>query len=548
MLTTKQTPGVVFQPQVHNALQRGISKMVGAIRPTLGPVSGGVVIDRVNKTETLPEFLDDGGLIARRIIELPDRNEDMGAMLARSMIVSQYEEVGDGTATTGVLLEALFNAGARYIAAGGNAMLLRRHLEAVIPFIYETLDSMVTRLEGRQALSRMACALCHDETMAQLLGETFDLVGEYGRLEIRENYGRELRLEYVEGTYYESGLVSRAILPQNGASRIELENPAVFICDFAIENHHDLYPVLQTAYHAGFRNLIIILRDLSEQGVSLLATNNRMDKLTSVALKIPGLNETDRNAALEDLCVLTGAVPILKAAGASLERVTPDHFGRVRRSWADLRAFGIVGGKGDPRLIREHIQRLKARYQAENDSGDREHIRKRIGKLLGGSVTLWVGGFTETEIKASKSLAERSAMAMRTALEHGVVPGGGIALLNVSKALQKEVAGTENTDKRAAYRMLIEALEAPARVIFQNSGCDPSEVMAKLYVENGHKAFDVLTRRVVDVYEAGILDSISVLKSCLKNAIHTAALALTTDTFVHVRQLRLVKNPDGTSD
>jgi chaperonin GroEL len=371
VLTKKQTPGVVFQPQVYNALQQGINKMVGAIRPTLGPVSGGVLIDHVNKAETLPEYLDDGGLIARRIIELPDRNEDM-ELCWRSMITRQYGEVGDGAATAAVLLGAIFDAGIRYIAAGGNAMQLRRQLEGSIPLVFETLDGMVTPIEGQAALTRMAYTLCHNQTMAQLLGEAFDLVGDYGRLEIREGYGRELRLEYVEGTYYESGLISRTILPDDAGTRIELENAAVFICDFSIDSHRDLYPVLQTAFHAGFQNLIIILRDLSEQGVSLLATNNRMGKLTSVALKIPGLNETDRHAALEDLCVLTGAVPILKATGVSFEQVTPDHFGRVRRSWADLRAFGMVGGKGDPRLVREHIQRLKARYQAENNSDERD--------------------------------------------------------------------------------------------------------------------------------------------------------------------------------
>jgi len=550
LLTSKQTPGVVFQPQVHRALQQGINKIVGAVRPTLGPVAGGVVIDHVNKAETLPEYLDDGGLIARRIIELPDRNEDMGAMLARSMIVSQYEEVGDGTATAAVLLEAIFNAGVRYISAGGNAMQLRRHLEATIPVIFETLDAMVTRLEGQQAFTRLASTLCYNATMAQLLGEAFDLVGEHGQLEIREAYGRELRLEYVAGTYYESGLISRAILPNEAMTRIEFENPAFFICDFTIENRRDLYPVLQTAYQAGFKNLVIVLRDLSEQGVSLLATNNRMDTLTSIALKLPGLNETDRNATLEDLSILTGAVPILEATGASLEQVTPAHFGQVRRIWADLRAFGIVGGKGNPRHIREHIHRLKARYQSITDSSDRdrERTRKRIGKLLGGSVTLWVGGFTEPEIQASKSLADRSAMAMRTALENGVVPGGGITLLNVREVLRQKSIDAQDTDERAAYHMLIEALAAPARTIYQNARHDPSEVMAKLSHANGNQGFDVLTGCIVDVYEMGILDSVSVLKSCLKHAIHTAALALTTDTFVHVRHLQMVKNPDGTSD
>lgn len=522
--------------------------MVSAVRPTLGPIAGGVVVDHINKTKDLPEFLDNGGLIARRIIELPDRDEDMAAMLVRSMIVRQDETIGDGTATAAVLLEAIFNGGLRYIAAGGNAMQLRRHLEGAVALILDALDEMTVPLEEQHALANMAYTLCHDPEMAELLGEAFDLVGGYGRVEIREGYGRQLHLEYVEGSYYETGLVSRAILPDVSATRIELLNPAFFVCDFSIDDHRDLYPVLQTAFQSEIKDLVIILRNLSEQGISLLATNNKLDKLRTIAIKAPGLNETDRKAALDDLCVLTGATPILKATGETLAQVTPDHFGRCRRVWADLSSFGIVGGGGRPQSIREHIGQLKQGYHQATDVRKRGDILKRIGVLLGGSVTLWVGGHSETEINASKSQAVRTAMTLRTAVREGVVPGAGVALMAVRQQLQEKLATVESTDERAAYRILCEAVAAPVRTVYRNAGYDPSQVQASLEFEDKCKGFDVKTGRIVDVAEAGIWDSVAVLKASLSNAIHTAALALTVDSFVHMRHVPLVKNPDGTSD
>ncbi len=522
--------------------------MVGAVRPTLGPIAGGVVVDHINKTKDLPEFLDSGGLIARRIIELPDRDEDMAAMLVRSMIVRQHETVGDGTATAAVLLEAIFNGGLRYIAAGGNAMQLRRHLEGAVTLIIDALDEMTVPLDEQQALTNMAYTLCHDPEMAELLGEAFDLVGGYGRVEIREGYGRQLNLEYVEGSYYETGLVSRAILPDDSATRIELLNPAVFVCDFTIDDHRELYPVLQTAFQSEIRELVIILRNLSEQGVSLLATNNKLDKLKAIAIKAPGLNETDRMAALDDLCTLTGATPILKATGETLEKVTADHFGKARRVWADLRAFGLVGGGGNPRYTREHIDQLKQSYHNATDVRKRGDILKRIGVLLNGSVTLWVGGHSETEINARKSRAVRTAITLRMAVSDGVVPGAGAALSAIRQRLQEKLATAESTDERAAYRILCEAVAAPARTIYRNAGYDPSEVLASLHFEDDSKGFDVTSGCIVDVADAGIWDSVAVLKASLKNAIHTAALALTVDSFVHMRHVPLVKNPDGTSD
>jgi chaperonin GroEL len=540
----KQRPGVVFQPRVHHALQRGIHQMVSAIRPTLGPISGGVAIDHLDRAKALPEFLDDGGIIARRIIELPNRDEDMGAMLVRSMVVRQHEQVGDGTATTAVLLEAIFDAGLRYIAAGGNAMLLRRHLERAIPLLWDALDQMKVPLQGQVALTAMAHSLCHDEAMAQSLGEAFNQLGEYGRLEIREDYGRILRHEYVEGTYYYTGLLSPYLLPEGSAGTVAFENPAIFPCDFEVGDYHELLPVLQAANEAGVRALVIVARSLSEKAMSLLVANNKLDKFKVMGVKLPGLNPEDRMTALEDLSVLTGAVPFIKVSGASLENVSAEHFGKARRVWADLRVFGLAGGCGDPHLLREHLRVLKVQHRNARDTAQGRPLLERIGNLMGQSVTVWVGGFSEPEINARKSLAERTVLAMRSAIQDGVVAGGGIALLQCRNVLERLQPNADDADERAAHRVLIDALAVPARTIFRNAGYDPSEVLAALDHEAPGTGFDVIHKRAVDPCEAGILDSALVLKTSVRNAISTAALALTIDSLVHLAKPEMIRKPE----
>ena len=547
-MKASQRPGVVFQPQVQRRLQRGIQTMVSAIAPTLGPLSGGVAIDHINKSIKLPEFLDDGGVIARRIIQLPNRDEDMGAMLVRSMVLRQYERVGDGTATAAVLLEAIFNAGVRYLAAGGNAMPMRRYLENALPLILSEMDRIVFQLEGQAALTDMARSLCHDDDMAALLGEAFDLVGAYGRLEIREDYGRGLRRDYVEGCYFHTGVFSRSLLPGSSAAEIEnkltLENPAIFLCDFEIDDHKALFPVMQTAHAAGIKSLVIVARNLSDKAVSLLVANNKMDKFKAIAVKLPGLNPTDRMDALDDLSKLTGATSFIQVAGQSLENVTTADFGHARRLWADMKAFGIVGGAGDPVKLRQHLHALKTVYHTTTDADLHKRAQIRIANLLGSSVTLWIGGFTKTEIAARKSLAERAALTMRAALEEGVLPGGGIAFLNCRHALEKRLLCATDPDERAAYRILIEALAAPLQAILRNAGYDPGDVMGQLLHESLDTGFDLISGRLVNLCESGILDSALVLKTSIRNAVSTASLALTIDSLVHLAKPEMVGKPE----
>lgn len=538
-----RTPGVVFQPKTHRAMQRGMNQVVDAIRPTLGPSARIVAIDYLMKQNAQPEMLDSGGVIARRIIELANSDEDMGAMLLRAVICRQQDVVGDGTATAAVLLQAIYNQGLRYMAAGGNAMRLRHHLEAALPIVIAELDRQTFTIEGQEALTRMADSLAHDPVMADLLGEIFDVIGAYGQLDIRQDQGRGLRRDYVEGVYYNSGLFSRAMITDRLAGRTEFQDAHIFLCDFAVEEPRELFPVVETAVDAKIRSLAIITRRMSDAAMSLVQAANKPDRFESMAIKLPDINATARMAALEDLAMLTGATPMRQVAGDSLAAVTPAHFGRARRVWATPRLFGVQGGRGDPRKLREHLTSLETNFQATADPDLHQQLETRIGKLMGGSATLWIGGATKPEIEVRKALAERAASTLRSAVRDGVVPGGGLALMNVRPALEKKLAAATEADERAAYRILIEALDAPARAIYENAGYDSSEVMAKLSFANAGQGFDVLTGSVVDMNKAGILDCAAVQKMAVRSAVATAALALTIDVLVHHRKPEVVGEP-----
>ncbi len=537
----EQTPGLIFQPKTYKAMRRGINQLAGAIRPTLGPGARTVAIDKVISSNGMPEMLDSGGIIARRIIELADRDADMGAMLLRSLLVRQHEQMGDGAATTAVLFQAVFDAGLRYIAAGGNANRVRYYLEKALPLVLDQLDEMTFHVEGKEALAGIADSICHDPPLADLLGEIFDVIGEYGQLDVRKDQGRGLRREYVDGVYWNGGLFSRAMIDDPMTGRTEYENATLVVCDFEFEEPRDLFPIIETAYEAGVPALVIVIRRLSEKAMALVTTANRADKMRVMAVKLPGLNPVDRTAALEDIAVLTGATPLLKEAGFTAETLKPEHFGRARRAWANRHNFGLMSGRGSARDLRQHILNLEASYQRTQDRELRTRLQQRIGRLMGGSATLWIGGATQPEIDLRKALAERTADTLRAAVRDGVLPGAGVALLNCRPALDQHPFS--DPDERAAYRILSEALAEPARAIWENAGYDPGAVMAKLSFEDSGCGFDAIRGQVVNVREAGILDSAAVIKQAVRSAVTTAALALSVDVLIHVRNPEMVAQP-----
>ncbi len=531
-----QTPTVVFQPRVHAGLKAGIDYLINAISPTLGPYPRLVLYDTtVGATGRLPEILDDGGTIARRVIGIADRDADVGAMLVRHMLWRQHEEVGDGTATTAVFFQAIYDAGARYIAAGGNPMRLRVYLEQGMRVILNELGTMTMHLEGKEQLARLAETICYDPPMAKLLGEIFDIIGEYGRLELRSSQSRETEREYVEGMYWDGGVLSRNMIVNAPGMRAELENPALLLTNLDIEDPQDLIPVLAIVIRLQIAGLVIVARKLSDAVMSLITLNQQQQRIKAqiIAVQTPGVAADAQQNNLADLAVLTGAHPFIHITGEKLSRIKPNDLGQARRVWATKDHTGIIGGKGNPRALRQHIAGLRHACAKAETPADREALRQRIGVLMGGSATLWVGGMTETELNFKKELARRTAEALRGAIREGVVPGGGVALLNCRTALKERLAQAEEPEERAAYHILLQAIESPTRTILRNAGIEGGAVFADIIAAGDGHGFDVHAGRIVNMADAGIFDAASVTRAIVNNAIRTAAMALTTDVVVH---------------
>jgi len=525
-----QTPGVILQPQVYEGLRGGINKLVAAIRPTLGPLPRLVVNEKESKVGR-PEFLDDGAVIARRVIQLPSREEDMGAMYLRQVLWSLHEKAGDGTATAAVMFQTIFNEGLRYIVAGGNAMRLREQLEAAGDQVIAELEKQVTHLKGKEQLASLARTICYDQPLAKMLGEIFDIIGEYGRLEIRPGRSRDLEREYVEGMYWNSGILSRLLLPDPIQGRVQLENTAVLCCDLEIKEAQELTAALDAAVRAGHKSLLLVAAAISERAMALLLTNR--DKIQVVAVKAPALDSITRSEALNDIALLTGGKAFFKAAGDTLDNLQPADLGQTRRAWADADYFGIVGGQGDPRQLRQHIAQLRTALATLDDQDIRKRLQERIGKLMGGSAILWVGANTVLDIEARKTLAERTAEAMRGAIRDGVLPGAGVAFLECRKILQNKKHAAQDSDERMAYNIVLKALETPTRVLIENAGFKPDEELARITLNGPGSGFDAVKGKVVNMSLAGIYDSASVVKAATFNAVHGAALALTVDVLIH---------------
>jgi chaperonin GroEL len=344
---------------------------------------------------------------------------------------------------------------------------------------------------------------------------------------------RELEREYVEGMYWNGGILSREMIPDPVLGRVQLENTAILSSDLEIKEPQDLLPVLDMAVGAGFKTLLLVAAGLSERALSVLLVNR--EKIQAAAVKAPALDALTRSEALDDLALLTGGRAFFQAGGDTLNSVRPADLGQARRAWADAENFGIVGGRGDPRRLRQHIAQLRAASANLEDPKDRKRSRERIGKLIGGSAALWVGGISPIVVEARKELAERAAEAMRGALRDGVLPGGGSALLACQPTLEAKRRAAGDTDERMAYATLLKAIEAPIRSLLENAGFNPDKTLSLIDPARPGCGFDVVKGQVVDMAQAGIYDAASVVKAAALGAIHGAALALTVEALVHRR-------------
>jgi chaperonin GroEL len=436
---------------------------------------------------------------------------------------------------------AVYDEAIKYIVAGGNAMRLRAGLEKALVVALDALKEQVQPLTGSQDLTHFAHSICPDDTITDLLGEIFGIIGSEGLLEVRLGRSKTTECDYVEGHLWEGGLLTRNLILEPLRQRSDQQEAAILVSDLEIETASQLSPALRLALQGGEKNLLLLARKLSEEAVALLIKVNRDSaQLRVTAVKTPGTGLLDQAAALEDLCALTGGRPFMQAAGQTLERIRLEDFGHARRLWADMERFVIVNGKGDPGALRQHIAGLR-RGIARAETPEQGHqLRERIGRLLGGAAILSVGGATETEMKTRRAVAERSALILRSALQEGTVQGGGIALLDCRAALHGFSTQAGDEEERMAGRVLAKALEAPARAILRNSGLDPSSLIPYLGAGSG---IDVRTGRIVNMRSAGIMDSAASIGAALASAVRSAALALTVDVVIHKRNPQASVNP-----
>lgn len=540
--TDFQKPNVVFQPQVASGLQSGFNQLINLIRPTLGPLPHVVAVEKVAQRASIPELLDSGATIARRVIQIPDRDADVGLMYLRHVLWKLQESEGDGTATAAVIFQTVFNEGLRYVAAGGNAMSLRQHFEKGMLHILDAVDQQTAPINGKQRLAGLARAICYDDELSKMLGEIFDVIGAYGRLEVRKNSGRELVREYVEGMYWSSGLRSREMGNTEYGLRLNLENAHILISDLEIETPDQLIPLLQMAVKNNVKQLLLVSATLSEKAMAILLNKDNREKIFVAAVKTPGSSTDDQRAAMQDLAILTGGRALTKATSDTLDRVRVEDLGRARRIWADKEFFGIVGGRGDPRILRQHIAALRQAFrgiipsisgEATDASNERRRLLERLGKLMGGSATLFVGDMSASGVEARVELAKNTAEAMRGAMRDGVVPGGGVALLNCRAVIRQCRDQAQDDDERAAYTILLKALETPFTAIVENSGVWAGKILAEVDQADPGCGYDVMSRKVVPMSEAGIFDTAPVVKAAVRSGIAGAALALTTEAIVH---------------
>lgn len=533
---------VSFAPKVSQELQQGIHELFLAVSPAFGPTSRVVAVERANRSAA-PELLNDGGQIARRLLELANPNENVGAMLLRHLMWEQRQEAGDGATTAAVLFNAIFAEGLRYIAAGVDPGRLRFRLEQGCQELLNELDRMTRLRAGKDFLTDMARSSGADTELATALGEIFDVVGEHGQLDIRKSYAREIRYEFVEGSYWRSTIESSSMITDRAHGHTWLPRPAVVSTDLTLTDPTELATVIAQARSQRRRSLLITGRSFSKDVRALLLANHDPWNFPIVATRMPGTNDEERRQALDDITSVAGGRAFHQILGDTLESLSAADIGGAQRAWATSEAFGLIGGNGNPVSKRAHLRMLQSLLRRSTDRSFRDQTAARIGRIVGGGANMWIGAASDAEGAHRRQMAERAAQTVRGAFEGGVVPGGGAALYWCQDALCNHMALANDEEERAAYRILLRAVEAPIRTIICNAGKDAPQTLARIDNAGPGYGYNVLSDDVVCMVNAGVFDSTTVLKSATRAAIAAASAALTIAVVVHRQKAEVSTTP-----
>ncbi len=515
---------IQFDDDARQALRRGVEQLAGAVRVTLGPRGRNVVIDR----GTGSPIITNDGLTISREIELADRFENMGAQLVREVAVKTGEVAGDGTTTATVLAHEIVSRGLRATAAGHHPMALKRGIDAAVAVAVAELKKMSRPIELRADIERVAKVSSGDDSvLAALVADAMDRVGRTGVITVEEGRSMGTTLEVVDGVRFERGYLSPYFVSDAENMEAVLDKPLVLLTEFKIAAVRDLLPVLDHAARAG-RPVLIVADDVESEALAMLVVNRLRGTVQSVAVKAPESGDR-RREFLEDLAILTGGRVLSTDIGRSLEAIEDSDFGRASRVVVDRERTTLVGGGGEPSAVRERIGQLENLVSRAGTPFDRDRLKGRVAKMSGGVAVIRVGGVTEIDLRERRSRLEDALAATRAAVEEGVVPGGGVALLRCRAALEKlKVEG----DEKIGRDIVMAALEAPARQIAFNAGAEPDVVVAHLRGASENFGYNALSGREEDLVAAGVLDPTMVTRVALQNAASIATMVMTTDAIV----------------
>ncbi|MEX2406941.1 MAG: chaperonin GroEL [Actinomycetota bacterium] len=509
-----------FSEDARRSLEAGVNKLADAVALTLGPKGHNVVLD---KKWGAPTITNDGVTIAKEV-ELEDPWENMGAQLAKEVATKTNDVAGDGTTTATVLARAMVRHGMRNVAAGANPIALKRGIEKAVVAAVEAIKNQAKDVETREEIAQVASISAADPQIGEVLAEALDKVGKDGVVTVEESNTFGMELEFVEGMQFDKGYISPYFVSDQERMEAVLEEPSIAVVNKKISSVQEMLPLLEKVLQAG-KPLLIIAEDVEGEALATLVVNKIRGTFNAVAVKAPGFGER-RKAMLEDIASLTGAQVISEEVGLKLENVGIDLLGSARRVVIAKDTTTIVEGAGDPEAVKGRINQIKAEIEKTDSDWDREKLQERLAKLAGGVAIVKVGAATEVELKEKKHRIEDALSATRAAIEEGIVPGGGVALIRAEAALDKlDLTGDEAT----GARIVRSSLSEPARLIADNAGDEGAVIVERIRAEGDSRGYNAATREWVDMFKAGILDPAKVTRSALQNAASIGGIIITAE-------------------
>ena len=513
-----------FNTDARAALKRGVDQLAEAVKVTLGPKGRNVVID---KKFGAPTVTKDGVTVAKEI-ELSDPLENMGAQMVKEVATKTSDLAGDGTTTATVLAQAIFREGLKNVTAGVNPMALKRGIDAAVAAVVDELKKMSVPTKGKKEIAQVgSISANNDKEIGDLIAEAMEKVGKDGVITVEEAKGLETTLETVEGMQFDRGYLSPYFVTDPERMEARLEDAFILIHEKKISSMKDLLPILETIAKSG-KPFLIIAEDIEGEALATLVVNKIRGTLSCVAVKAPGFGDR-RKAMLEDIAVLTGGKAISEELGLKLENITLQDLGRAKRIVVDKDNTTIIDGAGKKSEIEARIKQIRAQIEETTSDYDREKLQERLAKLVGGVAVIRVGAATEIEMKEKKARVEDALHATRAAVEEGVVPGGGVALIRASGVLDNLRASEA---EKIGIGIIKKAIEGPAWWIASNAGWEGSVVVDKIKNNKGPFGFNAATEEFEDLMKAGIIDPTKVVRSALQNAASVASLLLTTECMV----------------